>query len=69
MMTGVLLVAAFMSQMEAAAARSVRTAARAPHPVNRQLQDSAGSRAERQGVSAPTGAQSKSCDIFWCYGK
>ena len=67
-MLGALLVAVSASQMETAAARGGRKAVRAPHPAAQQLRDGVGSRPERHGISASTAIESKSCDIFWCYG-
>jgi len=54
---GVLLVAILTSQIETAAARSVRKVARAPYPATQQLRDGAGSRPERYGTPAATAAK------------
>jgi hypothetical protein len=64
---GMLLVA--VSTMETAAARNLRKVTRAPHSATQQLRDGTGLRPEDQGMSAPTAADNRSCDIFWCYGK
>jgi len=64
---GVLLVVGSVSQIEAAAARSLQTATRALHPINQRLRDSVGPRPEHQRASAPVAADNKSCDRFWCY--
>jgi hypothetical protein len=65
---GALLVTVSASQMETAAARGVRKVVRAAHPTTQQLRDGVGSRPERHGTSAAMAVESKSCDIFWCYG-
>jgi hypothetical protein len=79
---GVLLVAASTSQMEAAAARSIRKVARAHHSATRPLRNdfAIGSvnwpstassdhsnHHERHGLSAPAAVENKSCDRLWCY--
>jgi hypothetical protein len=57
---GVLLMAILTIQTATAAARNARKSVRAPVPVIQQLR-------ERQGLYAPAGVPSRSCDRFWCY--
>ena len=75
---GVLLVAAFTSQIESAAAHSVRKVAWAHDHAIQQLRDAFGSwsstdqsgysnHRERHGLPASAGDESKSCDIIWYY--
>jgi hypothetical protein len=77
---GVLLVATLTIQTTTAAARGTRKAVRASDPVAQQQRNAFGSMdrpsAARSGnsyyngdagLSAPAAADSKSCDVIWCY--
>lgn len=78
LISAVLVITSFLSQMEPVAARNVRRVAPSHANATQQLRDAFGSSfsdvqssysglGQRHTLPTPPAGESRSCDIIWCY--